>query len=127
MNRKKWSENIPFTVIPMAINIMSGIALWISDLSLTAKIIITMLIVLNYAAFFYGVLMADVCSPSKFVCFGFCAATNIEILIYTIVTSQWTVTFGVVSTLVLLIIWTMLAVFSFGKRKVMCSEFYCFG
>ena len=40
---------MPFTVIPMAINIMSGIALWTTDLSLTAKIIITALIVLKYA------------------------------------------------------------------------------
>ena len=108
---------MPVTVIPMAINIMSGIALWMTDLSLTAKIIITALIVLKYAAFFYGALMADVCSPSKYICLGFCAATNIGILIYTIVTSQWTVTIGVAATLILLVIWSSAIVFSFGKKE----------
>lgn len=108
---------MPFTVIPMAINIMSGIALWMTDLSLTAKIIITALIVLKYAAFFYGALMADVCSSSKYISLGFCAATNIGILIYTIVTSQWTVTISVATTLILLIIWSSAIVFSFGKKE----------
>lgn len=107
---------MPFTVIPMAINIMSGIALWMTDLSLTTKIIITALIVLKYAAFFYGALIADVSSPSKYISLGFCAVTNIGILIYTIVTSQWTVTISVATTLLLLIIWSLPMIF-ISKEK----------
>ena len=108
---------MPFTVIPMAINIMSGIALWMTDLSLTAKIIITALIVIKYAAFFYGALMAEACSVPKYISLGLCAVTNIGILIYTIVTSQWTVTISVAATLILLIIWSSAIVFSFEKKE----------
>lgn len=108
---------MPLTVIPMAINIMSGIALWLTELPLTAKIIITVLIVLKYAAFFYGALMADVCSPSKYISLGFCAATNIGVLIYTIVTSQWTVTIGIAFTLLLLIIWSLPMMFITKEKE----------
>ena len=108
---------MPFTVIPMAINIMPGIALWMTDLSLTAKIIITALIVIKYAAFFYGALMAEACSAPKYISLGLCAVTNIGILIYTIVTSQWTVIISVATTLILLIIWSSAIVFSFEKKE----------
>lgn len=107
---------MPLTVIPMAINIMSGIALWLTDLSLTAKIVVTVLIVLKYAAFFYGALMADACSAPKYISLGTCAAINIGLLIYTIVTSQWTVTIGIAITLLLLIIWNLPMIF-ISKEK----------
>lgn len=107
---------MPLTVIPMAINIMSGVALWLTDLSLNAKIVVTVLIVLKYAAFFYGALMADACSAPKYISLGTCAAINIGLLIYTIVTSQWTVTIGIAITLLLLIIWSLPMIF-ISKEK----------
>lgn len=107
---------MPLTVIPMAINIMSGVAVWLTDLSLTAKIVVTALIVLKYAAFFYGALIADACSAPKYIGLGMCAAINIGLLIYTIVASQWTVTIGIATTLLLLIIWSLPMIF-ISKEK----------
>lgn len=108
---------MPFTVIPMAINIMSGIALWQTNLSLTVKIVVTALLVLKYATFFYSALMADACSVQRYIGLGICALINTGLLIYTIITSQWTVTIGVAACLILLIIWSLAAVFSFGKKE----------
>lgn len=107
---------MPLTIIPLAINTMTGFMLWQTELSLTAKIIVTVLIVLKYVAFFYGALMADVSGPSKYISLRCCAALNIGILIYTIVTTQWTVTIGIAITLLLLIIWSLPMIF-ISKEK----------
>lgn len=50
---------MPLTVIPLAINIMIGGAIWISELSITLKVIITVLLVAKFATYFYSALMAD--------------------------------------------------------------------
>lgn len=107
---------MPLTVIPLAINTLTGFMLWQTELSLTAKIIVTVLIALKYGAFFYGALMADACGVSKYISLGLCAAINIGLVIYTIVTSQWTVTIGIAITLLLLIIWS-LPMISITKEK----------
>lgn len=98
---------MPLTIIPMTINFMSGVALWQTELSLTAKIVITVLIILKYAAFFYGALMAEADSIAKYISLGMCGAINIGLIIYTIITSQWTVTIGIAITLLLLLIWSL--------------------
>ena len=108
---------MPLTVIPMAINAVSAIALWLTELSLIAKIVITALIVLKYAAFFYGALMAEADSIAKYISLGCCGALNIGILIYTIIVSQWTVTIGIALTLILLIIWSLPMVYIFEKKE----------
>jgi len=107
---------MPLTIIPMAINLMTGFALWQTELSTTAKIIITIFIVLKFATYFYSALMADACSAPRYIGLGICALINIGLLIYTLVASQWTVAIGVAMCLILLIIWTLPAVFSFGKK-----------
>lgn len=107
---------MPLIVIPLTINTLTGFMLWQTELSLTAKIIVTVLIVLKYGAFFYGALMADACGASKYISLGLCAAINIGLVIYTLVTSQWTVTIGIAITLLLLIIWSLPMIF-ISKEK----------
>ncbi len=107
---------MPLTIIPMAINLMTGFALWQTELSTTAKIIITIFIVLKFATYFYSALMADACSAPRYIGLGICALINIGLLIYTLVASLWTVATGVAMCLILLIIWSSIAVFSFGKK-----------
>ena len=107
---------MPLTIIPMAINLMTGFALWQTELSTAEKIIITIFIVLKFATYFYSALMADACSAPRYIGLGICALINIGLLIYTLVASQWTVAIGVAMCLILLIIWTLPAVFSFGKK-----------
>ena len=108
---------MPLTIIPMVINLISGIALWQTELAIATKIIITILIVLKYAAFFYGALMAEDDSIAKYISLGCCGALNIGILIYTIVVSQWTVTIGIAITLILLIIWSLPMLYIFKKEE----------
>ena len=108
---------MPLTIIPMVINLISGVALWQTELATATKIIITILIVLKYAAFFYGALMAEADSIAKYISLGCCGALNIGILIYTIVVSQWTVTIGIALTLILLIIWSLPMVYIFEKKE----------
>lgn len=106
---------MPLTIIPMAINFLTGFMLWQSDVSLMAKIIITVLIVLKFAAFFYSALMAEP-GVIRYIGLSACAAVNIGLIIYGIANSIWTVVIGLATTLILLIIWTLPAVFSFGKK-----------
>lgn len=107
---------MPLTIIPMILNTMTGIALWISELSLTAKIIVTVLIVLKYSVFFYSALMVEV-GPVKFIGISLCAALNIGILIYFIIQAQWNMIIGIAVCLLLLIIWTLAAVLNFDKKE----------
>lgn len=106
---------MPLTLIPLAINTLSVFMLWNTEISITAKIIMTLLIVLKYSVYFYSVLIAE---PGiiRYLGLAFCAIVNIGLLVYTIVNSLWTVTIGIAITLVLLIIW-FLAVFSFVKKE----------
>lgn len=108
---------MPLTIIPMLINLISGVALWQTELAVATKIIITVLIILKYAAFFYGALMAEADSVIKYISLGCCGAINIGILIYTIVVSQWTVTIGIAITLILLIIWSLPMLYIFKKEE----------
>ncbi len=50
---------MPLTVIPLAINIMIGGAIWISELSTVTKVIITVILVAKFFTYFYSALMAD--------------------------------------------------------------------
>ncbi len=107
---------MPLTIIPMAINLMTGFMLWQSELSLIAKIVITILIVLKYASFFYAALIAEPDVP-RYVGLSFCAAINIGLIIYNIVVSQWFVLTGIAMCLILLCVWSFAAVFSFEKKE----------
>ncbi len=107
---------MPLTIIPMAINLMTGFMLWQSALSLAAKIIITLLIVLKYASFSYTALIAEP-DYSRYVCVLVCAVLNIGLLIYSIVISEWYILTWIAMCLILLVIWSMVAVFDFEKKE----------
>ncbi len=107
---------MPLTVIPMILNTMSCIGLWISELPLTAKITITIMAVLKYAAFFYSALMCEV-GIKKYIGLSLCAALNIGILVYLIIQSQWNILIGFAVCLLLLIVWTLAAVCNFNKKE----------
>ena len=81
-------DEMPLTIIPMVINLISG-----------------------------GALMAEACGASKYISLGLCAAINIGLVIYTLVTSQWTVTIGIAITPLLLIIWSLPMVYIFEKKE----------
>ena len=107
---------MPLTIIPMILNTMSCIGLWISELSLTAKIVITVLTVLKYFVFFYSALMCEV-GTKRYIGLSLCAALNIGIIIYLIVNAQWNIIIGFAVCLLLLIVWTLAAVLNFDKKE----------
>ena len=107
---------MPLTIIPMILNTMSCIGLWISGLSTIAKITITILTVLKYSAFFYSALMCEM-GIKKYIGISLCAALNIGILVYLLIQAQWNVMIGFAVCLLLLIIWTLAAVFNIDKKE----------
>ena len=105
---------MPLTIIPMVIHLMIGFVLWQSELSLVVKIIITLPIILKYTPFFCEVLMTKP-DVSRYISVSVCAILNIGLLIYNIVNSEWFVLTEIAICLILFVIWSMVAVFSFQK------------
>lgn len=106
---------MPLTIIPMAINLLTAVMLWRGELILAAKIVVTLLIVLKFALFFYSYSIAEP-RIAKNIGTVICAVINLGLMIYCLTNGAWTVFIGLALTLILLIIWILPAVFSFGKK-----------
>lgn len=94
-----------FVMILMVLNISSGIVFWYTDLTVYVKIVVTLLLVVQYVALFYGTFIANIGTRYRYCSLLLCTIMNIGLLIYTIVISLWLVTINIVSTLLLLLIW----------------------
>lgn len=106
---------MPLILIPMAINVMTGFMLWQSEMTLTAKILITVLIVIKYVSFFYAALMAEL-DISRNIGLIISAVINVGLAMYSILLSEWFVLTGIAINLILLVIWSSAAVFSFREK-----------
>lgn len=106
---------MPLTTIPLAINMMTGVAIWMSPISMTAKIVITVLLVVKFAVYFYSALMSDsdIIRNIGLVVVGVMNAAGI---VYTAVRSIWTALVPFAVLLVLLIVWRALPVIEFPKK-----------
>lgn len=106
---------MPLNTIPLAINIMIGGAIWISELPTTMKVIITVLLVVKFFTYFYSVLMADsdlVRNVGRIVC----GLLNLGGIIYTAIQGIWTATIPFATLLVILIVWRMLPTMDFSRK-----------
>lgn len=106
---------MPLTIIPLALNILTGGAIWMSELPVTIKIIITVLIVVKFSIYFYSALMADsdiVCNIGLIIC----GLLNLVGVIYTAIQGIWTATIPFATLLVLLIVWRVLPTLDFSKK-----------
>ena len=106
---------MPLTVIPLAVNIMIGSAIWISELSTTIKVIITILLVAKFFVYFYSALMEDsdlVCNVGLIVC----GLLNLGGVVYTAIQGIWTATILFAALLVLLMIWRVLPTIGFSRK-----------
>ena len=106
---------MPLTVIPLAINIMIGGAIWISELSTTLKVIITILLLAKFATYFYYALMAD-SDPVRNVGLIICGFLNLGGIIYTAIQGIWTATIPFAILLVLLVAWRVLPTMDFSRK-----------
>ena len=106
---------MPLTTIPLAINIMIGGAIWISELPTTMKVIITVLLVVKFFTYFYSVLMAD-SDLVRNVGLIVCGLLNLGGIIYTAIQGIWTATIPFATLLVILIVWRMLPTMDFSRK-----------
>ena len=105
---------MPLTVIPLAINFMIDVAIWISELSTTLKVI-TILLVAKFATYFYSALMAD-SDLVRNVGLIICGLLNLGGIIYTAIQGIWTATIPFATLLVLLVVWRVLPTIDFSRK-----------
>ena len=106
---------MPLTVIPLAINIMIGGAVWGSGLPTAAKVVITVLLVAKFFIYFYSALMAD-SDLVRNVGLIVCGLLNLGGVIYTAVQGIWTATIPFATLLVLLIVWRVFPTINFSRK-----------
>lgn len=111
---------MPLTVIPLVINIMIGGAIWISELSILTKVIITVLLVVKFLTYFYSVLMAD-SDLVRNVGLIVCGLLNLGGIVFTAIQEIWTATIPFATLLVILIVWRVMPTIDLfrkgGKEK----------
>lgn len=103
------------TVIPLALNVLTGITLWMSDLSLAAKIVITIILVAKFGTYFYTALM-DATDRTKSIGLVTCAAANMLLTAYFVWKATWTAIPGCAILAVLAIVWGGISGFTFKKE-----------
>lgn len=103
------------TVIPLALNILTGIAVWMSELSLFAKIIITIILVAKFGTYFYTALM-DATDRKKSFGLVACATVNILLVAFFVWKAVWTAIAGCAILAILAIVWGGISGFSFKKE-----------
>ena len=106
---------MPLTVIPLAINIMIGGAIWISELPTVIKVIITVFLVAKFFTYFYSALMAD-SDLVRNVGLIACGILNLGGIIYTAIQGIWTATIPFATLLVLLVVWRVLPTIDFSRK-----------
>lgn len=106
---------MPLTIIPLAFNILNGGAIWMSELPVTIKVIITVLIVVKFSIYFYSALMAD-SDIVRNIGLIICGLLNLGGVIYTAIQGIWTATIPFATLLVLLIVWRVLPMLDFSKK-----------
>ena len=106
---------MPLTTIPLAINIIFGGAIWISELPTTMKVIITVLLVVKFFTYFYSVLMAD-SDLVRNVGLTVCGLLNLGGIVYTAIQGIWTATIPFATLLVILIVWRVLPAIDFSRK-----------
>lgn len=106
---------MPLTVIPLVINIMIGGAIWISELSILTKVIITVLLVVKFLTYFYSVLMAD-SDLVRNVGLIVCGLLNLGGIVFTAIQGIWTATIPFATLLVILIVWRVMPTIDFSRK-----------
>lgn len=106
---------MPLTTIPLAINIMIGGAIWISDIPISMKVIITVLLVVKFFTYFYSVLMAD-SDLARNVGLIVCGLLNLGGIIYTAIQGIWAAAILFATLLVILIVWRVLPSIDFSRK-----------
>lgn len=103
------------TVIPLALNVLTGVAVWMSNLSLVAKTIITVILVAKFGTYFYTVLM-DGDDRQRSIGLVACVAVNVLLVTFFVCQAVWTAIAGCAILAILAIVWGSISGFSFKKE-----------
>lgn len=103
------------TVIPMALNVAIGVALWMSKLSLLPKILITIVFAAKFALYLYAALMAE---SERVTSIGLvtCTFVNVVFSVYFALASVWCAIPGCAILAILALVWGRKTGFSFKKE-----------
>ena len=107
---------MPFTTVSMALNTAAGVAVWLSDISLTAKIVITVLLVAKCVLFFYSAWMSESERFQK-VGVSLCIVANVALIAYGFLYAAYHIVATVAIMLIVLLVWSFAAVFDFTFKK----------
>lgn len=103
------------TVIPLALNVLTGVAVWMSDLSLVAKIVITVILVAKFGTYFYTALMDGADRQRSFGLIA-CVVANLLLVAFFVWKAVWTAIPGCAILVILAIVWGGISGFSFKKE-----------
>ena len=104
-----------FTVIPMALNALTCVAVWMGELSSLSKIIITVVFAVKFAICFVTALMDY---PDRARSFGFaaCIAANALLVGFFVWKAIWYAILPCVVLIILAIVWGSISGFTFKKE-----------
>lgn len=103
------------TIIPLALNALTCVTVWMSNLSMLAKIIITIILVAKFGTYFYTALM----DSSDYVkAFGLvtCVIVNVLLAVFFVWKAVWFAIPGCAILTILAIVWGSISGFSFKKE-----------
>ena len=105
-----------FTTVSPALNAASIVAVWMSEMSTTAKIILTVLLVAKCVLFYYSAWMSE---RERFRKIGvsLCIIANVALIAYSFLVAAYHVVVTVAVTLIVLLIWSSATVYDFTFRK----------
>lgn len=103
------------TVIPLALNVLTGVAVWLSDLSLVSKIVITVILATKFGTYFYTALV-DGDDRQRSIGLVACVVVNMLLVAFFVWKAVWTAIAGCAILAILAIVWGSISGFSFKKE-----------
>ena len=104
------------TVVPLSLNIMAGIAVWMSELPLLQKLVLTAILVAKFGGYFYTVLI-DSADRSRSIGLVVCAVLNVLMVGYFAWKTIWFAIPGCAVLAILAVAWGAISGFSFKKEE----------
>ena len=107
---------MPFTTVSIALNTASVVAVWMSEISTTAKIILTVLLVAKCILFYYSAWMSESERFQK-VGVSLCIFANVALIAYGFWVAAYHIVVTVAVMLIVLLIWSFATVYDFTFKK----------
>lgn len=103
------------TIIPLALNALAGVTVWMSNLPLTGKIVITVILIAKFSTYFYTALMD---SSDRARSFGLvtCILVNALLVAFFVWKAIWYAILPCVVLIILAIVWGSISGFTFKKE-----------